>query len=218
MASTFEDVISRMDVIDERLSCDLPSSIDGMDGGVYTRADSIRDEVKLLGLGLPAPDERSAVGLNVLIDVDMTRTFFQLRWWIQLGRRSLVAAFLALSLLSCQSQTSPSDAPQGYDQLVQHALAEAEARKDTSFFWLRNTGNAQARSLMLDLGVDYLRYDRNADVLCVWTGEGLWPARGYVTAPEAGRVPVDSVGRLCNIEGTCSAERVTEKWGRFRCE
>jgi hypothetical protein len=101
---------------------------------------------------------------------------------------------------------------------VQQAIAEAEARPDTAFFWLSNTGNAQARSLMLDLGLDYLRYDRGGDLLCVWTGEGLWPARGYVTAPVSNRVPADSVGILCNIEGTCSVEQVSERWCRFRCE
>lgn len=121
--------------------------------------------------------------------------------------------------VGCESSlTPPSEAPQKYDQLVQQAIAEAEAQPDTSFFWLRNTRNPQARSLMLELGVDYLRYDRGADVLCAWTGEGLWPARGYVTAPASGTVPVDSVGLLCNIEGTCAAEAETDRWSRFRCD
>jgi len=125
---------------------------------------------------------------------------------------------IAGSGLGCQAPTPPTEAPGPYNQLVQQALAEAEARPDTAFFWLSNTGNVQARSLMLDLGLDYLRYDRNADVLCVWTGEGLWPARGYVTAPVSNRVPADSVGILCNIEGTCSVEQVSDRWCRFRCE
>lgn len=114
--------------------------------------------------------------------------------------------------------TPPSEAQTQYGELVQRAIAQAEARPDTSFFWLRNTGDARARSLMLDLGVDYLRYDRGADVLCAWTGEGLWPARGYVTAPRSGSVPADSVGLLCNIEGRCAVEAATDRWRRFRCE
>ena len=131
---------------------------------------------------------------------------------------TLVLLLLGGSGVGCKAPTPPTEAPSAYDQLVQQALAQAEARPDTSFFWLRNSGNAQARSLMLDLGVDYLRYDRGADILCVWSGEGLWPARGYVTAPSSGRIPADSVGMLCNIEGTCDSEIITEKWSRFRCE
>lgn len=136
-------------------------------------------------------------------------------------RRALlngVACTALLLLMGCQSPTSPSEAPAQYDRLVQRALAQAEARPDTSFFWLSNTGDARARSLMLDLGIDYLRYDRGADVVCLWTGEGLWPARGYVTAPEAGHALTDSVGLLCDIEGSCTVEQVTVTWSRFRCE
>ena len=131
---------------------------------------------------------------------------------------ALVVLLVASSSTGCRAPTPPTEAPSAYDQLVQQVLAQAEARADTSFFWLRNTGNAQARSLMLDLGVDCLRYDRGADILCAWSGEGLWPARGYVTAPSSGRIPSDSIGVLCNIEGTCTAEVVSEKWSRFRCE
>jgi hypothetical protein len=135
------------------------------------------------------------------------------------GRGRLLAVLLLLAVgTGCQAPTPPSDASGQYDQLVQQAIAEARAQADTSLFWLRNTGNAQARSLMLELGVDYLRYDRASDVLCVWSGEGLWPARGYVTAPAAGAVPTDSVGMLCNIEGACTVEPATDRWGRFRCE
>lgn len=137
------------------------------------------------------------------------------------SRRALlngVACTALLLFIGCQSPTSPSEAPAQYDQLVQRALAQAEARPDTSFFWLSNTGDPQARSLMLDLGIDYLRYDRGADVVCLWTGEGLWPARGYVTAPEAGKARTDSVGLLCDIEGSCSVQPVTETWSQFRCE
>lgn len=132
---------------------------------------------------------------------------------------SLVLAVLLIggSTAGCPSPTPPARAPQQYDRLVKTALAQARARADTSLFWLRNTGPAPARSLMLDLGVDYLRYDRGADVLCVWTGEGLWPARGYVTAPAAGRAPTDGVGRRCNIEGTCTVAAAAPPWGRFEC-
>lgn len=133
-------------------------------------------------------------------------------------QRFFWGVLILLVVAGCESVISPSEAPQKYDQLVQQAIAQAEARSDTSFFWLRNTGNAQARSLMLDLGVDYLRYDRAADVLCVWSGEGLWPARGYMTAPASGTVPVDSVGQLCNIEGRCSVESEIPPWSQFRCE
>ena len=129
-----------------------------------------------------------------------------------------VVLLMGGSGMGCQAPTPPTEASTSYNQLVQQALAEAEARPDTSFFWLSNTGNAQARSLMLDLGLDYLRYDREGDLLCVWTGEGLWPARGYVTAPVSNRVPADSVGILCNIEGACLVEAVSDRWSRFSCE
>lgn len=140
------------------------------------------------------------------------------RLWALFVFGGLAALVLAVGLAGCQSPASPSEAPARYDQLVQQAIAQAEGRPDTSFFWLRNTGEAQARSLMLDLGVDYLRYDRAADALCVWSGEGLWPARGYVTAPVSRAVPRDSVGILCNIEGTCTAEPVNDIWLRFECK
>lgn len=143
------------------------------------------------------------MGLNVL-------------WSANSAWRLVIASVL---LAGCgESIVSPSEAPRAYDRLVQQAVAQAEARPDTSFFWLRNTRNAEARTLMLDLGVDYLRYDRKADVLCTWTGEGLWPARGYATAPESGTLSPDSVGQLCNIEGTCQVRSETDAWIRFRCE
>lgn len=133
--------------------------------------------------------------------------------------RTVVIVLAVAVLTGCgESIRSPSEASREYDQLVQAAVTQAEGRADTSFFWLRNTGNAQARSLMLDLGVDYLRYDRSADVLCAWTGEGLWPAHGYVTAPVSGTMPTDSVGLLCNIEGVCRVDSVTGPWYRFQCE
>lgn len=138
--------------------------------------------------------------------------------WPSFIRHIVLLVLLIVAGVGCESVTSPAEAPQKYDQLVQQAIAQAEGRPDTSFFWLRNTRNAQARSLMLDLGIDYLRYDRGVDVLCAWTGEGLWPARGYATAPVSGTVPVDSVGIHCNIEGTCGAEAVTAKWAAFECE
>lgn len=133
--------------------------------------------------------------------------------------RPLVAVVCLLVVATgCEPPTPPSEATGAYDRLVQQAVAEAKARGDTTLFWLRNTGNAQARTAMLDLGIDYLRYDRAAGVVCVWSGEGLWPARGYLSATESDAVPTDSVGARCNIEGTCTAEVVSERWARFRCE
>lgn len=116
-----------------------------------------------------------------------------------------------------QSPTSPEDASESYTQLVQVAVAQTEGRPDTTLFWLRNTRVARARTLMLDLGIDQLRYDRPSDALCVWSGEGLWPASGFATAPTSGAFPPDSVGRLCNIEGTCTSTPVTDRWMRFEC-
>jgi hypothetical protein len=138
------------------------------------------------------------------------------RAWSRGGRLLAVLVLLALGT-GCEPPTPPTEAPRQYDQLARQALAQTKAQADSSLFWLRNTGNAQARSLMLDLGVDYLRYDRRTDVLCVWSGEGLWPARGYVTSPVAETAPTDSIGVLCNIEGTCTAEPTTMRWARFEC-
>lgn len=138
------------------------------------------------------------------------------RSWARWGL--LVAVICGVGFLTgCEPPTPPTEAPRQYDQLARQALAQTKAEADSSLFWLRNTGNAQARSLMLDLGVDYLRYDRGTDVLCVWSGEGLWPARGYVTSPVAETAPTDSIGALCNIEGTCTAELTTMRWARFEC-
>ncbi|MFO8098840.1 MAG: hypothetical protein R6T83_04370 [Salinibacter sp.] len=131
--------------------------------------------------------------------------------------RFLIAGLLLGGLVGCQDPTPPDTAPDAYNQLVQVAVSEAEAQTDTTLFWLRNTGTAQGRTLMLELDVDYLRYTRAEDALCVWSGEGLWPARGYVTSPEAGTVPDDSVGVLCNIEGECAAEQHSERWWEFQC-
>lgn len=131
--------------------------------------------------------------------------------------RLACVVMLGLGAVACSSPTPPGEAPAQYNRLVQVVVSQAEARPDTSFFWLRNTGTAEGRTLMLDLGIDQLRYDRGADALCVWSGEGLWPASGFVTAPSTGTIPVDSVGALCNIEGTCTAEPSTDRWWRFEC-
>lgn len=135
-----------------------------------------------------------------------------MRFWL-----AVVLLGVGVGTSGCEPPTPPAEAPAEYNRLVQIAVSQAEARPDTSFFWLRNTGVAPARTLMLDLGIDQLRYDRSADVLCVWRGEGLWPARGYVTAPSSGTISPDSVGTLCNIEGDCSAERTTDQWWQFEC-
>jgi len=127
-------------------------------------------------------------------------------------------ALLFACSVGCESQTPPADAPKQYAQLVRVAAAQAEGRPDTSFFWLSNTSVTEARTLMLDLGIDYLRYDRSEGVLCAWRGEGLWPARGYVSAPGSRTLHADSVGALCNIEGQCLADMETEEWMRFRCD
>ncbi|MFB6232221.1 MAG: hypothetical protein ABEL04_13815 [Salinibacter sp.] len=134
-------------------------------------------------------------------------------------RRLVLPVLLVLVGLAagCEPPTPPGEASRQYDELMQVAAAEAKGRTDTSFFWLPNAGSARARTLMLDLGIDYLHYDRRQGVLCVWNGEGLWPARGYVTALPAATPQTDSVGTLCNIEGECIASAVTETWAQFEC-
>lgn len=130
-------------------------------------------------------------------------------------------AFLLIVLVGlgtgCEPPTSPEEAPQQYEELLQVTTAATEARPDTSIFWLQNTGPARARTLMLDLEINALHYDRAKGVLCVWNGEGLTPARGYVTALPAATPQTDSVGVLCNIEGDCSASALTDTWAQFRC-
>lgn len=133
--------------------------------------------------------------------------------------RILLVAAVGITglLMGCESMTSPVEAPNKYQELMQVAAAQGQARPDTSFFWLRNAGNARGRSLMIELGINYLHYDRRNGVLCMWSGEGLWPARGYVTSVPAGRPQTDSVGVLCDIEGECTATAVTETWAQFEC-
>jgi len=128
------------------------------------------------------------------------------------------ALLVGTLVMGCQSPSTAATATKKYDQLVRQALAQAQARPDTSFFWLTNTGTPEARSLMLDLGIDYLRYDREADVLCVWAGGWVQPAEGYVTAPTSNQIPADSVAALCTVEGPCSVDSVMEDWSRFQCE
>ncbi len=135
-------------------------------------------------------------------------------------RAFLVALSTILLALStgCSSPTRPADNPDAYRRLMQLAGAEARSRGDSTFLWLRNPQNAEARSLMLDLGLDYVRYDRVDGVVCAWAGGGMGPAKGFVYRLPGGTVPTDSLGEACYRYDTCREEPAADGWIRFRCE
>ena len=98
---------------------------------------------------------------------------------ISYGRMIIGACLLPLVLLSCRERHTPSTHPGEYNTLLQQVEAEARVREDSSMLLLRNTDNERIRALMLDLGVDYIRYNR---------GTRGWCVRGTVaalTAPAA---------------------------------
>lgn len=130
---------------------------------------------------------------------------------------SLLAGLLVVTT-GCQGPTSPADNPNAYRRLVELASADARAREDSTFLWLRNPQNAEAQSLMIDLGLDYVRYDRIDGVVCAWAGGGVGPARGFVFRLPNATVPTDSLGEVCYRYDTCGEEPVTEDWTRFWCE
>jgi hypothetical protein len=130
----------------------------------------------------------------------------------------LLAAAVGVVSVGCGGPTGPDANPEAYQRLVQLAGAESRAQEDSTFLWLRNVPNAEARSLMLDLGLDYVRYDRIDGVVCAWAGGGMGPARGFVYRLPGATVPIDSLGETCYRYDTCGEERVTDTWTRFWCE
>lgn len=64
-------------------------------------------------------------------------------------RRSslVVVGALAVCLAGCGTPTPPTEASQSYNRLVRLAAAEARARSDSTFLWLRNNGTPEARRL-----------------------------------------------------------------------
>lgn len=142
----------------------------------------------------------------------------QNRFIALIGRSFIVVGgFVALSLSGCQVPTPPTEASESYERLVRLSAAEAQARSDSTFLWLRNNETPAARRLMLDLGLDYVRYDRRVGVICLWSGGGFGPAVGYgYRMPEAG-IPVDSTGDVCYREGSCEVQVLEDPWVQFRC-
>lgn len=134
--------------------------------------------------------------------------------------RAVLAAILTglLVAAACRGPTSPAEKPDAYGRLVQLAGAEARSRGDSTFLWLRNPQNAEAQSLMLDLGLDYVRYDRVDGVVCAWTGGGVGPAKGFVYRLPDATLPTDSLGEACYRYDTCGEEPVADGWTRFWCE
>jgi hypothetical protein len=139
---------------------------------------------------------------------------------MRIAVRSILAAALgaaALVAAGCGGPTGPREAPQDYQRLLQLAAAEAQAQEDSTFLWLRNPSNREARALMLDLDLDYLRYDRVDGVVCVWKGGGVSAARGYVYRLPGSRVPTDFLGETCYRYDACSESDAGDGWTRFQC-
>ena len=135
--------------------------------------------------------------------------------------RSVLLFVLLMSgwLVGCRTRpTPPTDAPDPYTTLVQLASAEAREASDSTFLWLRNTDPPRARTLMLELGLDYVRYDETRGVLCAWAGGGMDAAHGYVfRLSDSLAVPADSLGDACYRSGGCSETPLTDDWTAFRC-
>ena len=129
----------------------------------------------------------------------------------------LSATVLVLSA-GCGGPAGPDTHPEAYRRLVQLAGAESRAQEDSTFLWLRNAPHAEVRSIMLDLGLDYVRYDRVDGVVCAWAGGGMGPARGFAFRLPGASVPTDSIGETCYRYDTCGEEPVTDAWTRFWCE
>lgn len=138
---------------------------------------------------------------------------------MSLFARVVTLLFVCLGTAGCQpGPTSPVEAPGAYTQLVRLASAESRAASDSTFLWLRNTDPPRARTLMLDLGLDYVRYDETTGVLCAWAGGGMDAARGYIfRLRDTLAVPPDSLGEACYRSGGCSESRLTDEWTAFRC-
>lgn len=89
--------------------------------------------------------------------------------------------------------------------------------EDSTFLWLRNTENAEARRLMLGLGLDFVRYDAVDGVVCAWSGGGMLAAQGYVTRLPESTPPDDGLGEACMRAGACTETPLTSDWTAFRC-
>lgn len=130
----------------------------------------------------------------------------------------IVGGLVVLSLSGCQTPTPPTEESGSYDRLVRLTAAEARARSDSTFLWLRNNETPEARRLMLDLGLDYVRYNRDARVICMWSGGGLGPAVGYGYRMPEHRMPVDSMGVVCYRHGSSEVNELEgDPWVHFRC-
>lgn len=129
-----------------------------------------------------------------------------------------LGAIVALGVTGCNSPTPPTEAPESYDRLVRLSAAEARVREDSTFLWLRNNETPEARQLMLELGLHYVRYDRDAGVICTWSGGGLGPAVGYGYRLPETSVAVDSIGGECYRQGSCRVDSLGESsWVYFHC-
>jgi len=128
------------------------------------------------------------------------------------------AVTLCWLLVACEPRDTPRTEPGKYASLLQIVEAEARAREDTTVLWMRNADNPRLRSLMLDLGLDFVRYNQPAGLICAWRGGGMSKARGFAH-PIAGRPPVppDSIGDRCYRTGPCSESLADGEWTQWTC-
>lgn len=137
---------------------------------------------------------------------------------ISYARMIIGACLLSLVLLSCRERHTPSTHPGEYNTLLQQVEAEARVREDSSMLMLRNTDNERIRALMLELGVDYIRYNRERGLVCTWHGGGMDRARGFAyRIPGAPPAPVDSIGERCYRTEPCTERETETEWVRWEC-
>jgi len=139
---------------------------------------------------------------------------------MQFSARPLILCLVVVSglLFGCRERHTPMTHPEQYNNLLQQVEAHARVREDSTMLILRNTENAQIRSLMLELGVDYVRYSRERGLVCTWHGGGMDRARGFAhRVPGPPPVPVDSVGERCYRNHPCTESATPTDWVRWEC-
>ncbi len=142
----------------------------------------------------------------------------QARAMVSHGRMIIGACLLSLVLLSCRDRHTPTTHSAQYSSLLQHVAAEARTREDSSMLLLRNTDNERIRALMLDLGVDYVRYNRQRGLVCTWHGGGMDRARGFAyRLPGPPPAPLDSIGERCYRAEQCTESKTETEWVRWDC-
>jgi hypothetical protein len=132
---------------------------------------------------------------------------------------SAVGALLiaAVLLAGCEEPPSPATHPDRFSQLIRAVAVDARTQDDSTRLYLVNDENDRIRRAMLDLRIDFVRYDRGKGLVCMWRGGGMSRARGYAHPLAKTPPPVDSVGDLCYRTGPCTETTIDSLWTAWEC-